>query len=73
MRKVKWIFFAYLGLVCLIIAGVALSFTLVPPRDLQMLYGAYFSNMRSFDPTKITDVPTSLVAGHIYECLYNYE
>src|SRR6266496_477844 len=73
MRKVKWIFFAYLALVALIICGVALSFTVIPPRDPETLYGAYGSNMRSFDPVKITDVPTSVVAGHIYECLYNYE
>ncbi|MEA2709648.1 MAG: peptide/nickel transport system substrate-binding protein, partial [Phycisphaerales bacterium] len=44
-----------------------------PPRDPQTLYTALYYNIRSLDPPKITDVPSSLVAGHVYECLYNYD
>src|SRR5688572_15142542 len=73
MRKVKWIFFAYLAMVALIIASLAYSFTVVPPRDPHTLYTALYYNIRSLDPPKITDVPTSVVAGHVYECLFNYD
>jgi len=73
MRKVKWIFFAYLGFVVLMIGGIALSFSLVPGRDQSTIYVSYYSNLRSLDPIKITDVVTAQVAGHVYENLYNYD
>jgi len=73
MRKVKWIFFAYMALVAAVVVAIAVSFRLVPARDQHTLYSSYYSNVRSLDPVKITDVPTSVVAGHVYECLYNYD
>ena len=66
-------FFAYLALVALIVVGISLSFTAVPDRDPQTLYVANYYNVRSLDPPKVTDVPTSVIAGHVYECLYNYD
>src|SRR5678816_1433275 len=73
MRKVKWIFFAYLGLVGLILIGIGASFAFVPPRDPQTLFGTYYSNIRAIDPPRISDVPGSEVAGLLFETLYNYD
>src|SRR6266545_4646502 len=73
MRKVKWIFFAYLALVALILCGIAVSFGLVPTRDPHTLYLSYASNLKTLDPSNIQDVPGSKVAGQVFETLYNYD
>lgn len=73
MRKVKWIFFAYLALVTLVICGIAVSFAVVPKRNPNTLYVAYAANIKTLDPGNIADVPGAGVAGQVFECLYNYE
>lgn len=73
MRKVKWIFFAYLVLVAMMIAALGVSFALAPARDPDTLYAAYDTNIKTLDPGQIGDVTGSNVAGQIYECLYNYD
>jgi ABC-type transport system substrate-binding protein len=73
MQKVKWIFFAYLAVVVLIAAGIAVSFTITPARDYYTNYTSYGSNIKTLDPAEIDDVESSNVAGNIFECLYNYE
>jgi oligopeptide transport system substrate-binding protein len=73
MRKVKWIFFAYMALVALIIAGIGMSFVVLPDRDPYTLFSTYGSNIRSLDPAKISDVPASQIGGYVFECLYNYD
>jgi len=73
MRKVKWIFFAYMAIVALIVCGIALSFAVLPQRDPEALFSTYGSNIRSLDPGKISDVPSAQIGGYIFECLYNYD
>ncbi|HWE93227.1 MAG TPA: ABC transporter substrate-binding protein [Tepidisphaeraceae bacterium] len=73
MRKVKWIFFGYMGLICLVIAGIALSFSKTAPRDPQTLYLTYDVNLKSLDPAICNDVIGGDIVGNVYECLYNYE
>src|SRR4051794_35423711 len=72
MRKVKWIFFAYLALVALIIVGIGASFAFTPARDPGTLYSTYASDIKTLDPAEISDVPSSAIAGQVFECLYNY-
>ena len=38
MRKVKWIFFAYMAMVALIVCGIGMSFAVVSARDPNTLY-----------------------------------
>jgi ABC-type transport system substrate-binding protein len=73
MRKVKWIFFTYMGVVALILCGIALSFAVVPARDPNTLYTTIVSQVPTMDPPRISDVPGSEVAGHMFETLYNYD
>jgi ABC-type transport system substrate-binding protein len=73
MRKVKWLFFAYLAVVALVLIGIGVSFAVVPPRDPTTLYATYYSNIRALDPPRISDVPGSEVAGFAFETLYNYD
>jgi ABC-type transport system substrate-binding protein len=73
MRKVKWIFFAYMAIVALIVCGIGLSFAVLPERDPYTLFSTYGSNIRSLDPGKISDVPAAQIGGYIFECLYNYD
>ncbi len=72
MRKVKWIFFAYLTIVALIVVSIAASFAIVSPRDPGTFYSTYASDIKTLDPAEIDDVPSSNIAGQIFECLYNY-
>ena len=73
MRKVKWIFFAYMALVALIVCGIGLSFGVVPARDPNTLYSTIVSQVPTLDPPRIQDVPGSEVAGQMFETLYNYD
>jgi oligopeptide transport system substrate-binding protein len=73
MRKVKWIFFAYMALVALILCGIGLSFALVPARDPDTLYASITSTIPTMDPPRIQDVPGAEVGGYMWECLYNYD
>lgn len=73
MRLTKWIFFAYIGLVVLIVIGIGVSFALTPPRDPHTMYSTYGANIKSLDPAEINDTLGSAIAGQIYECLYNYK
>src|SRR5688500_713094 len=73
MQRVKWLFFAYLAVVAVIICGIAVSFGLVPTRDPHTLYLSYSSNLKTLDPANIQDVPGSKVAGQVFETLYNYD
>ena len=73
MRITKWIFFAYVMLVALIVAGIAVSFAMTPPRDPHTLHTTYGANIKSLDPSEINDTLGSAIAGQMYECLYNYQ
>ena len=75
MRKVKWIFFAYLAAAAVLVAGLALAPAVVPkpPLDPDTLYLAYIADIKSMDPIEIGDVPSAQINGNIYECLYNYD
>lgn len=65
-------FFGYLALVALTVLGIAVSFAVVPERDVRTLYTAYGSNIKTLDPGNIGDTTSAGVAGNIFECLYNY-
>jgi oligopeptide transport system substrate-binding protein len=73
MRKVKWIFFVYVGLIGIltVVFGVAMSFS--PPRDSQTLYNLYLDNLKSLDPAVCNDVLGAAIIANVYECLYGYE
>src|SRR3954463_12374621 len=73
MRKVKWIFFAYMGLVALILCGIGLSFVVVPARDPNTLYVTIVSQVPTMDPPRISDVPGADIGGYMFETLYNYD
>ncbi len=73
MRKIKWIFFAYMALVALILCGIGLSFALVPERDPHTLFASYYTNIPSMDPPRISDVAGSEVSGYVFETLFNYD
>src|SRR5688500_13557875 len=73
MRKVKWIFFAYLASLAIIILAFAVAMTIHPPRDPQTLYNIYIVNLKSLDPAASNDVQGNEILSHVYECLYGYE
>src|SRR5688572_5410660 len=73
MRKVKWIFFAYLALIAILTVVFAVARSMSPPRDNQTLYNIYIANLKSLDPAVANDVPTVELITHVYECLYGYE
>ncbi len=73
MQKVKWIFFGYLGLVVLLIAGLAVSFVKTPPRDPDTFYYFTLANLKTLDPAEIDDTESAGVVGNIFETLFNYE
>jgi len=73
MRKVKWIFFAYMALVALVLCGIGLSFVLVPARDPNTIYVTITSQVPTMDPPRISDVPGAEVGGFMFETLYNYD
>jgi ABC-type transport system substrate-binding protein len=72
MRKVKWIFFGYLGFVALIIAFIGISFATTPLRDSESIYLIYNGSIKSLDPAEVNDTVGALLIGQLYECLYNY-
>ena len=72
MRKVKWVFFAYLALCLLVIAGIGVSFAVTRTRDPATNYTSYAVNIKSLDPAEIGDEGSSDMAGNVFECLYNY-
>jgi ABC-type transport system substrate-binding protein len=73
MRKFKWLFFGYLALVGLIMAGIGLSMAEIPPSDPYTLRIAMLANIKTMDPAQIGDYDTDRITGNIFECLYNYE
>lgn len=73
MRKTKWIFFAYLAILAIFIVGAGVSLSFSPPRDPHTLYREELATLKSLDPGEADDVPSDLLLGDIYECLYNYE
>ncbi len=73
MRKTKWIFFFYLAIVGLFIAGVGFSLSFTPPRDPYTLYTEHPGTIRSLDPAEAADEPAAIIMGEFYECLYNYK
>jgi len=75
MRLTRWIFFSYMLVVAVVLAGIVAPFALGRRdrhRDPNTLYVAYASNIRGLDPAAINDTTSSSVAGNIFECLYNY-
>jgi oligopeptide transport system substrate-binding protein len=73
MRKVKWIFLAYITAISIMIVVFAVAMTLSPPRDSQTLYNIYIVNLKSLDPAVSNDVQGNEILSHVYECLYTYE
>src|SRR5208337_2333719 len=73
MRKTKWIFFIYLAIVGLFVAGVGISLSFTPLRDPHTLYVEELATLKSLDPAEASDEPSAALLGEIYECLYNYE
>jgi ABC-type transport system substrate-binding protein len=80
MQKVKWLFFGYLAVTAILVVAFAGSVAFSrsstsadPSRDKNTLYTIYAANIRWLDPAVIADVPGSEVAGHVFECLYNYD
>src|SRR5688572_17833102 len=73
MRKVKWIFFAYIALIAIMVVVFAVAMTVSPPRDTQTLYNIYIVNLKSLDPAVCNDVQGNEILSHVYECLYGYE
>jgi ABC-type transport system substrate-binding protein len=73
MHIVKWAFLAYMALAAFVVLVIAVSFAIVPERDLRTLYTAYGSNIKTLDPGNIGDTTSAGVAGSIFECLYNYD
>lgn len=73
MQKIKWIFFAYLGVVALIAGAILASVAMTVGRDPQTLYAIYYSSIRSLDPAIIGDVEGSRLAGNVFETLYGYD
>lgn len=72
MRKVKWIFFAYLAVCLLVMVGIGVSFAITRTRNPNTNYAAYGGDVKTLDPAEISDVPSSELAGNVFECLYNY-
>jgi len=72
MRKVKWIFFAYLALVGGLVVALGISVSITSPRDPQTLYSIYEANLRSLDPAICNDTVGSAILSNVYECLYSY-
>jgi oligopeptide transport system substrate-binding protein len=72
MQKVKWIFFSYVGLVILLIAGLAVSFVKTPPRDPKTFYTFYLENVKTLDPAACDDEASANMIGNVYETLYTY-
>lgn len=73
MRKTKWIFFVYLAIVALFIAGVGISLSFTPTRDPHTLYVVEQATIKSLDPAEANDEPSAAILGEIFECLYNYK
>ena len=73
VKMIKRLFFAYLALIVLTVTAYAVSRVYTTPRDPETLYTTYLGSIRSFDPVSIADVISSDIAGHFYECLYNYK
>lgn len=73
MRKTKWIFFVYLAIVILFVAGVSISLSFTPARDPHTLYSEHPGMIRTLDPAEGADEPGAVIMGQFYECLYNYK
>ena len=73
MQKVKWIFFGYMGVVVLIVAGLAVSFVKTPPRDPNTFYTFYLDNVKTMDPAECDDEQSANMIGNVYETLYTYK
>ncbi|MGA2442390.1 MAG: ABC transporter substrate-binding protein [Tepidisphaeraceae bacterium] len=73
MRKTKWIFFIYLAIVGLFVAGVGISLSFTPLRDPHTLYVEELATLKSLDPAEANDEPSAALLGEVYECLYNYK
>jgi oligopeptide transport system substrate-binding protein len=73
MRKAKWILFVYMGLVVLIVTGLAVSFNATRPRDPHTLYLPLAASVKTLDPAEVNDTIGSPLVGSVYECLYNYK
>jgi ABC-type transport system substrate-binding protein len=73
MRKIKWLFFGYMALMVLIIAGIAVSFTITSQPDPNTGFGVYYANLKTLDPAEIDDTESDAIAGCIFEGLYTYE
>ncbi len=72
MRKVKWVFFGYLGLCLLVVAGIGVSFAITRTRDPNTNYATYGGNIKTLDPAEVSDEGVVALDGYVYECLYNY-
>jgi oligopeptide transport system substrate-binding protein len=73
MRKIKWIFIAYVSFVMLAIAGIAIAFNAAPPRDPDTYYSSYGAAVKTLDPAENNDTMGSQILGYVFEGLYNYK
>lgn len=73
MRTIKYLFFAYLGLIVLAIGAYAVARSYRQPRDPQTFSTVFTVSLRSLEAAKVADVASSDITGHIYETLYNYK
>ena len=72
MRRIQGFFCGDLVVGALTVLGLAVSFAIVPERDVKSLFIAYGSNIKTLDPGSIGDTTSAGVAGNFFECLYNY-
>src|SRR5207237_619178 len=64
---------AYLAVMVLLVAGLAISFVEAPPRDRGTYYYFTTANLKTLDPAEIDDTESAGVVGNVFETLYNYE
>jgi ABC-type transport system substrate-binding protein len=72
MRKMKWIFLAYIAMCLLMAVAMAVSFCLTRDRDPQTYYGTYGGNLKTLDPAEVGDAGAAELDGYVFEALYNY-
>jgi ABC-type transport system substrate-binding protein len=72
MRKVKWIFFAYLLMCVMVVVAIGVSFVVTRDRDPYTNYTSYASNIKSLDPAEVSDTESADIVCNVYECLFNY-
>ena len=73
MRKVKWVFFAYLAVVVSTVVAIAVAFNAAPDRDPNTYYVVYTGAIKTLDPAECGDQVGSYVLSPVVEGLYNFK